>query len=87
MGQSHITQIPVPGNSGDKPTGAMQFEQDWPGLFIRGDSAAFLLRDIRHVERLLKEQCHQPLPSLLAEIADIIEQDVIVANTNVPEPT
>jgi hypothetical protein len=32
-----ITRIPIEGSSGQTPTGAMQFENDWPGLFIRGD--------------------------------------------------
>jgi len=34
-----ITNIPIPGSSGGTPTGALQFRDDWPGLFLRGDSA------------------------------------------------
>ena len=78
MAKSRITKIPVVGSSGDMTTGAMQFEDDWPGLFIRGDDAAFLLRDIRQVQDILHQKCQQRLPRLLEEIANIIEQDVIV---------
>lgn len=32
-------------------TGVVQFEDDWPGVFIRGDNAAFLAMQIRLIER------------------------------------
>jgi hypothetical protein len=37
MSERRLTQIPVPGSSGQAPAGAMQFQDDWPGLFVRGD--------------------------------------------------
>ena len=37
--QPRRTQIPLPGSSGETPTGTMQFQRDWPGLFIREDDA------------------------------------------------
>jgi len=37
-----ILQIPMRGGSGEVRTGAIQFENDWPGLFIRGDNAIVL---------------------------------------------
>ena len=49
MAERRITQIPVPGNSGDTPTGAMQFQEDWPGLFIRGDDAIMLMSAIQQL--------------------------------------
>ena len=52
MSEADITQIPVAGSSGRVPTGALQFRDDWPGLFVRGDDAIGLMLSIRHlVER------------------------------------
>ena len=76
MAQGGVTQIPFSGGSGRVPTGAIQFEQDWPGLFVRGDEAGFLLLAIRRVERQLGG-----LPLALAEVAQIIERDVAVGDT------
>ena len=75
------TQIPVPGGSGLTPTGAMEFEQDWPGLFIRGDNAAPVLCAIRRLQQHCANHSHwevQTSLSVLGEIADIIEHDVVV---------
>ena len=47
MAETRITKIPFPGGSGLTPTGAMEFEKDWPGLFIRGDSAIPLANAIK----------------------------------------
>jgi hypothetical protein len=76
-----ITQIPVPGNSDETPTGAIQFQNDWPGLFVRGDKAIDMHRCIRHLQqRLADTQDVTVLLSLhvLGEIADIVETDVMV---------
>jgi hypothetical protein len=56
----------------------MQFQQDWPGLFIRGDDAIAVLSELRQLERLLQEQCKASLPWKLSTMADIIVRDVIV---------
>jgi hypothetical protein len=55
----------------------MQFQDDWPGLFIRGDVAICLLSEIERVEKLLHEKCKVELPSILRGIAEIIDRDVI----------
>jgi hypothetical protein len=76
-----ITQIPIPGSSGQTPTGAMQFQDDWPGLFIRGDAAISIAAAIRRLQEHLKDPKSGPIYTamhLLSPIADIIEQDVIV---------
>ncbi len=77
----HITQIPFPGSSGETPTGAMQFQNDWPGLFVRGDRAIDMHRCIRHLQqRLTGSQDATVVFALhvLGELADIIERDVVV---------
>jgi len=81
MNKRLITRVPFPGGSGQTPTGAMQFEGDWPGLFIRGDAAIDLMCKIRAlVERLGKQE--DPVVGLalmrLQQIADLIERDVVV---------
>jgi hypothetical protein len=44
---SEVTKVPAL-ESGERPeTGPMQFGDDWPGVFIRGDNALF---DARAVE-------------------------------------
>jgi len=83
MTERRITQIPFRGSSGETPTGAMQFQDDWPGLFVRGDDAIMLLGAIK---QLTERLAHHPdvivasALARLARIAEIIERDVIVRN-------
>jgi hypothetical protein len=77
----HITQIPFPGSSGQTPTGAMQFQDDWPGLFIRGDTAVSLHASIRALQQRLIDHPDAVVTAVvlqLQQIADLIERDVIV---------
>ena len=77
--QPRRTQIPLPGSSGQTPTGAMQFEQDWPGLFIRGDDAIVIAALIRELESRLAGSDDGRIGVALyhlSKIADIIERDV-----------
>lgn len=81
MSERRIAQIPVPGGSGRARTGAMQFQDDWPGLFIRGDDAIVLLSAIEQLaERLAdsKDVLVTSALSRLMSIAVIIDRDVIV---------
>ena len=75
------TQIPIEGGSGLTPTGAMQFANDWPGLFIRGDQTGPILCAIRrlqdHCGNMKNGEVRLSL-HVLDEIAEIIENDVIV---------
>jgi hypothetical protein len=74
-----ITQIPFPGSSGQTPTGAMQFQGDWPGLFIRGDSAIDMASKIRHLQQRLSDTQDGVVAlslGVLGKFADIIERDV-----------
>jgi hypothetical protein len=79
MSERQIIRIPIPGSSGQTPTGAMQFQDDWPGLFIRGDDAISLLAELNGLEQVLREKCNLPLPWKLSEIAEIIQRHVIGA--------
>jgi hypothetical protein len=36
---SELTKVPALENGGRPETGPMQFGDDWPGVFIRGDNA------------------------------------------------
>jgi hypothetical protein len=87
MDRRKITQIPFPGGSSSTPTGALQFKDDWPRLFIRGDDAIDLMLKIRHLsERLGEHEDVVVYGSLLHlnKIADIIERDVIVPSEQLP---
>ena len=78
-----ITQIPFPGSSGETPTGALQFQGDWPGLFVRGDEAIFMMFCTRQlVEHLAGNQDPIVAGALngLKRYADIIEHDVKVGS-------
>ncbi len=78
-----ITQIPFPGSSGQTPTGSLQFQNDWPGLFLRGDDAISLHSSIRTLEQRLASHSDTVVASALhklKKIADIVERDVIVRN-------
>ena len=81
MGESHITQFPVAGGSGRVPTGALQFRDDWPGLFLRGDDAICVMLSIRHLAERLAGSDDVVIASSLSRlnrIAEIIERDVVV---------
>jgi hypothetical protein len=75
------TQVPIEGGSGCVPTGALQFKDDWPGLFVRGDVAIPLAQGIRQLKQRLQDN-EDVIISLalhrLESIANIIERDVIV---------
>lgn len=75
------TQIPVPGGSGLTPTGAMQFKDDWPGFFIRGDKAGEITCAIRRLQQHCSGMKHWEVSTslqVLGEIADMIDADVFV---------
>ena len=73
--------IPLPGGSGQAKTGAVQFRDDWPGLFIRGDDALALAVSIRDLQSRLADTADVRIASALSrlsQIAAIIERDVRV---------
>ena len=76
-----VTQIPLPGGSGRVPTGAIQFQDDWPGLFLRGDSAVSLLSAIRGLQQRLADHPDPIVGAVLVQldqVARVIEDDVVV---------
>ena len=75
----NILQIPLKGGSGYAPSGPVQFQGDWPGVFIRGDHAIALAASIRHIARCLgNDSSDDTLDALerLAWLERTIEQDV-----------
>jgi hypothetical protein len=80
-GKPRITQIPLPGGSGRIPTGALQFQGDWPGLFLRGDNAIALLYCIRSLSERLGSYADPVVRDAvlqLGQLADLIGRDVVV---------
>ncbi|HEV3438751.1 MAG TPA: hypothetical protein VG122_15405 [Gemmata sp.] len=62
-------------------TGAVQFGDDWPGLFIRGDNAQALMFLIRRMAALLSDHPDTDVTHAMEELmgyAEMIAQDVIV---------
>jgi hypothetical protein len=82
MAKSREVQLlPAPPNLPRVETGAVQFGDDWPGLFLRGDNAIVLMVWIRSICDAL---AHYPDPVVidrlerLKEYADLIDQAVRV---------
>jgi hypothetical protein len=76
-----MTKIPVPGNLGDTPTGPMQFQDDWPGLFIRGNDAIVLMCAINELQQRLADHTDVVVASsliTLSRYAEMIERDIIL---------
>jgi hypothetical protein len=78
---SKILQIPLPGGSGRAPTGAVQFRDDWPGLFVRGDDAIFAGAAIRQLQERLSSHPDVAVTTALYTLADVIEREVIHEST------
>jgi hypothetical protein len=76
-------QLSVKSGAGRVETGAVQFQGDWPGLFIRGDTAKVVAWAIRELQNRVATT--DPVVgvalSRLAPIADIVERDVQVGAT------
>lgn len=72
-------QVPVDGGSGSYPTGAIQFRNDWPGLFVRGDDALAVLSELRATLQELRRTSPQAnLGWRTAEVMRAIENDVLL---------
>jgi hypothetical protein len=76
-----ILQLPPPVGLPRVETGAVQFGDDWPGLFLRGDNALALVIWIQSLcERLAQHSDLVVMDRLarLREVADLIKQNVQV---------
>lgn len=74
-----ITQIVVQNDPGRVSTGAVQFNDDWPGLFIRGDEAFALMLELKQILQTLGENDESGYSAyVIKKIIDVIEQDVIL---------
>jgi hypothetical protein len=81
MNLPQITKVPKPTDIGRVETGALQFDDDWPGLFLRGDYALVLMARIRILAERLGKQDDPGIWSVmvsLKELADLIDRDVKV---------
>lgn len=64
-------------------TGPMQFGDDWPGTFIRGDNAAFYANSLRAVLRDLdagKQPSGMELGALRGLLEDLVASRVMPGN-------
>lgn len=81
-----VCKLTAPPDGERVETGAIQFGEDWPGLFVRGDNALALAHAIRWIERCINLPSDQRTTldldhidlalSSLRWIYRIIQQDV-----------
>jgi hypothetical protein len=75
-----VLQVPIEGSSGKYSSGPLAFKNDWPGLWMRGDTCVYLKVELER----LKQTCEEKglvLPPILDEIIDCISDGVIVHKT------
>jgi hypothetical protein len=81
MATHGLQKLPAPIDPRRVETGAVQFGDDWPGLFVRGDTAIVLMNRIRHLSERIGDSS-DPVVSLaliqLNHFADIIDREVRV---------
>jgi hypothetical protein len=78
--KQRIQHLPAPTEQPRVETGTVQFGDDWPGLFLRGDDCMALVADIR---RMFEEISKSGVAALgagakLGELMEAIEEGVIV---------
>ncbi len=81
MPGSRVQRLAAPPRLPRVETGAVQFGDDWPGLFIRGDNALALMLWIRRLAGPLAEHPNADVADALRQLttlADMIDRDVIV---------
>lgn len=81
---TQVQRLPTPLSSARVETGAVQFGDDWPGLFIRGDDAHSLAFRIRQLSGLLAGHSDSTVADALQHLmtyADLVEQDVVLRQT------
>ncbi len=81
MPVNRVRHIPIVQDLARIQTGAVQFGDDWPGLFIRGDNAKAMAFWIRRLGVLLADYPNSDVADAVGQLkglAEIIEQDVIV---------
>ncbi len=78
---NNIQFLPTPPGLPRVETGTIQFGDDWPGLFIRGDAAHALMISIRKLASFVADHPSPEVADLLRQLqcyADTIERDVIL---------
>jgi hypothetical protein len=76
-----VLLLPAPQGLPRVETGAVQFGDDWPGLFLRGDNALALMIWIRSLCELLGQHPDANVADRLDRLryyADLIDQNVRV---------
>lgn len=72
------TQVSRDTNSNRIETGVLQFNDDWPGVFIRGDNA---INYAIHLGALLElDNTHSISKSVLKSLVDLLSSCAIVHN-------
>jgi len=78
---NRVQQVEAPRGIARVETGAVQFGDDWPGLFVRGDNARALSLSIRRLADLVRGHPNADIADEMQKLtvyADLIDDDVIV---------
>jgi hypothetical protein len=76
-----VKNLPAPADGQRVETGAVQFGDDWPGLFIRGDNAHSLAMNLSQLEVSLQEKDHAKADAFMSQVkwlVAVIQGEVIV---------
>lgn len=79
-----VRKINFPNNGGksqpcDVPrveTGAVQFGDDWPGYFIRGDNAMYISMQIEILNNHLKDTALPPMVDMALKFLISLKEDI-----------
>lgn len=83
--KKRIQKLPAPTSAPRVESGAVQFGDDWPGLFLRGDHCIALLADIRRFAKEIGSDrlIMLPIPTgaKIALLTRLIEEEVLVPHS------
>jgi hypothetical protein len=88
--QRPIQHLPAPPEGTRVETGPVQFGDDWPGLFVRGDNTFDLMLRIRRLAELLANHPDPAVAAALADLtqlADAIDGGVVGTPSSAPVPS
>ncbi len=56
MNDINVTKLPLPKDMSRMESGVIQFGDDWPGIFVRGDDALYTAINLSEVTKLIEKQ-------------------------------
>lgn len=69
-----VRSLPAPADGRRVETGAVQFGDDWPGLFIRGDNAHSLAMNLARLELSLQEKDYAKADGFMSQVKWLVAE-------------